>query len=99
MGELAIKYADKCIITNDNPRTEAPEKIAADIEAGMKASSESAYEVISQDWVLVAGKGHEATQTIGATVVPFSDREQVALALGLENPRFTNSTTNEGARA
>lgn len=107
MGELAMKYADKCIVTNDNPRTESPQAIADDIQAGMQnVTNKLGYEVIldrakaiahsvasahSDDWVLVAGKGHEATQTIGVEVLPFSDREQVSFALGLEE----NSSIDE----
>ncbi len=98
MGAIATKYADRSIITNDNPRTEEPEAIATQIAEGadMAATCETVLdrsaaiqraivEACEQDWVLVAGKGHEATQTIGTKVVPFSDREQVLLALGLES--------------
>jgi len=105
MGKLAMSYAHHCVITNDNPRTEDPQLIARQIEAGMQIGTEqnnddheSEYRIVldradairhainlaqEKDWVLVAGKGHELTQTIGTHVAPFSDREQVMLALGL----------------
>lgn len=92
MGRIAVQHADYLIVTNDNPRSENPEQIAADIVAELDAP----YEIIldraaaigtvvrraaEADWVLVAGKGHEATQTIGDQVLPFSDRRQVQQAL------------------
>jgi UDP-N-acetylmuramoyl-L-alanyl-D-glutamate--2,6-diaminopimelate ligase len=90
MGEVASRIADYSIITNDNPRHEAPEKIAADITAGF--DSERKYEVIldrrsaiargveligKKDVLLVAGKGHETVQEFGGTIAPFDDRETV----------------------
>jgi len=90
MGEVASRLADYSIITNDNPRTEIPEKIAADIAGGF--DSDRKYEVIldrraaiargieligKKDVLLVAGKGHETTQEFDGTIVPFDDRETV----------------------
>ncbi len=101
MGRLAEKYADYAIITNDNPRTEDPSRIAIDIASGMSGEG---YDVIldradainysignakENDWVLVAGKGHETTQTIGADVVAFSDRQQVQRCLKLANEELS----------
>ena len=97
MGELASQYADRIIITNDNPRTEDQASIAREIAVGI-ADSTSSHVILDRaqaiefaidsandaDWVLVAGKGHETTQTIGAQVNAFSDRQQAAQALGLE---------------
>lgn len=92
MGAIAEKYADRLIVTNDNPRTEVDAAIANEVASGIAGQ----YRVIldrahaidcaitqadEQDWVLVAGKGHETTQEIGDQVLPFSDREQVAKAL------------------
>lgn len=92
MGRIAAQHADYLIVTNDNPRSENPEQIAADIVAELNAP----YEIVldraeairaavqgadEADWVLVAGKGHEATQTIGEQVLPFSDRQQVQQAM------------------
>ncbi len=94
MGEVASRLADYSIITNDNPRTEIPEKISADISAGF--DSDRKYEVIldrraaitrgieligKKDVLLVAGKGHETTQEFNGTIVPFDDRETVREAL------------------
>ncbi len=109
MGRLAGRHASKCIVTNDNPRTENPQAIADDIVAGMSSTE---VEVIldraaaiatavntadENDWVLVAGKGHEATQTIGTDTVPFSDREQALLALGLDE--ITSNKSNSEVSA
>lgn len=92
MGAVADKVADSLIVTNDNPRSEDPATIADQIVAGISGD----YQIIlnraeaiamaiskanSDDWVLVAGKGHETTQQIGAELLKFSDREQVQLAL------------------
>ena len=98
MGEVAVQIADHVIITNDNPRSEEPQSIAADIVEGIKKSvRQNSYEVILErraaiqsairragkdDVVLVAGKGHEITQTIGAQKIPFSDRQIVDEILG-----------------
>lgn len=90
MGEAASQLADYAIITNDNPRTEIPEKIAGDIAAGFdsvrkyeicldrKAAIARGIELIGKkDVLLVAGKGHETTQEFDGTIVPFDDRETV----------------------
>lgn len=94
MGEVASRLADYSIITNDNPRTEIPEKIAADISAGF--DNDRKYEICldrreaiargieligKNDVLLVAGKGHETTQEFNGTIVPFDDRETVREAL------------------
>ena len=98
MGEVAARLADKIIVTNDNPRSELPESIVADINSGISNNDVSKVQVIldrgeavyqsikqgaSSDWVLVAGKGHEITQHIGDEVLDFSDREQVERCLGV----------------
>lgn len=95
MGRIASQLADHIIITSDNPRSENPAQISADIQAGM-ASSES-VQVISDraaailngvrhaqgnDVVLIAGKGHETSQEINGKKVDFSDQEHVLLASG-----------------
>ena len=94
MGEVASQLADYSIVTNDNPRNEIPEKIAADIAAGF--DSERKYEIIldrraaiergvkligKKDVLLVAGKGHETAQEIGGAIFPFDDCETVREAL------------------
>lgn len=90
MGEIAEHYADRIILTNDNPRFEEPTAIIQNIIAGLKRSDNvtikpdraaaitSAIESAgSDDLVLVAGKGHETYQEIAGTRYPFSDRQLV----------------------
>lgn len=89
MGGIAVEQSDYAVITDDNPRTEDPDKIVADILAGIKAPKER-YEVIHDrreaierainmakpgDLVLIAGKGHETTQTLRDTTIHFNDFE------------------------
>ena len=94
MGEIAERYADMHIITNDNPRSEDPQDIVAQIRAGLKSPRKmpvvldreeairAALNVAQPgDCVLVAGKGHEDYQIIGDERLPFSDREVVARLL------------------
>ncbi len=79
------------IATSDNPRTESPEAILADIAAGAPGSlqivdrqaaiSQAVLEAGSRDVVLVAGKGHEDYQEIMGERRPFSDVEQGRAAL------------------
>ncbi len=86
----AVGAADRVVITNDNPRSEDPERIAAEILAGVSdpervtvqldraaAIATALDAATSGDVVLIAGKGHETTQTIGTTVTAFDDREVV----------------------
>jgi len=96
MGEVAAALADEVILTSDNPRTENPSAIIADIEAGLKKAGFSRYAVIPdrkeaiaravelarpQDMLLVAGKGHEDYQEIQGRKTRFSDAEVLAEAL------------------
>lgn len=86
MGAVADD-ADEVVVTNDNPRSEDPASIAAEITGGMRHTDRVTIELDRRaaiaraldgarpgDVVLVAGKGHETTQTIGSTVQPFDDR-------------------------
>jgi len=89
MGEIAVRLADIAIVTSDNPRTEDPEKILDDVEAGMtgrqhyrvvdrRAAIGQALELAREgDTVLLAGKGHETYQVVGTTKEPFDEREVV----------------------
>ena len=89
MGEIAVRLADIAIATSDNPRTEDPERILDDVEAGMtekqhyriadrQAAIAQALELARQgDTILLAGKGHETYQVIGTTKEPFDEREVV----------------------
>ncbi|MGC8519307.1 MAG: UDP-N-acetylmuramoyl-L-alanyl-D-glutamate--2,6-diaminopimelate ligase [Steroidobacteraceae bacterium] len=100
MGRIAAELADEIILTDDNPRTEAPQHITAQILEGIaphparvehdRASAIGAALQASgaQDVVLIAGKGHETYQTYGAEQRPFSDQAVVRAVLGLsaENP-------------
>lgn len=88
MGQIAEKYADFCIVTSDNPRTENPTEIINQILAGMKKDThvviENRRDAIKYavenakegDVVVLAGKGHETYQTIGKENFPF-DEEQI----------------------
>ncbi|MEM6998574.1 MAG: hypothetical protein AAF419_01890, partial [Pseudomonadota bacterium] len=82
--------SDQVILTNDNPRTESEEKIVSDILKGIKDKNNISIKydrsdaIINtflnakkDDVILIAGKGHETTQEIGSTLLPFSDRELV----------------------
>ena len=88
MGKIASENADSIILTNDNPRGESPEKIIDDILGGIKVENdvqvildrkhaiETAVKTLGEDEVLlIAGKGHETTQTIGDQIFQFSDIE------------------------
>lgn len=92
MGRIAEQFADSVVVTNDNPRSEQPEAIFADIVAGMQQPpsiiedrSEAIRYSIDQaeagDWVLVAGRGHEEQQIIGDKTLSFSDRQWVQQCL------------------
>lgn len=87
MGAAAARGADRAWVTNDNPRSEEPASIAAQIVAGAPAGAlrveldrraaiaAAVAEARPGDLVLIAGKGHETTQTVGAQVLPFDDRQ------------------------
>jgi UDP-N-acetylmuramoyl-L-alanyl-D-glutamate--2,6-diaminopimelate ligase len=83
MGRVATALSDVVIVTDDNPRSEDPARIRADVMAGASGATEVAgrREAIAEairiardgDIVLVAGKGHETGQIIGDKVLPFDD--------------------------
>jgi UDP-N-acetylmuramoyl-L-alanyl-D-glutamate--2,6-diaminopimelate ligase len=86
MGQIATRLADHAIVTNDNPRSEAPAQIIADITAGMDsdaiviedrraAIAHAVSAAANDDIVLIAGKGHENYQIIGEERTVFSDLE------------------------
>jgi UDP-N-acetylmuramoyl-L-alanyl-D-glutamate--2,6-diaminopimelate ligase len=87
MGRIAASLADSVIVTDDNPRSEDPKAIRAEILAGAPGAREigdraeaikaGARLLGTGDLLLVAGKGHETGQIIGSTVVPFSDHDAV----------------------
>ena len=93
MGELAARYADRVIVTSDNPRSEEPEFIIGQIMAGIAtAEAQRRTETIADrrlaiqrameiaaagDVILVAGKGHENYQILADRTIHFDDREVV----------------------
>ncbi len=94
MGEVAGTNADLVFLTSDNPRSEDPGAIIAAVAAGVPACATIVVDpdrraAIARavaaaepgDVVVVAGKGHEAYQEIGATRIPFDDRAEAAAAL------------------
>lgn len=92
MGEVASRLADRVIVTDDNPRSEDPEAIVADVVAGIDGPVEIVPDralairtalvgLGPADVVLIAGKGHEQGQVLADRTVPFDDREQVRAAV------------------
>lgn len=89
MGDVARRLADRVVVTSDNPRGERPEAIISGIVAGMSRPPElveidrraairhAVAGARKGDVVLIAGKGHESTQTIGTEVLHFDDRDVV----------------------
>ena len=90
MGQIAAKYADRVVVTSDNPRTEQPEEIINDIRDGMSAADRAKSVFITDraeairsallfaprgSVILVAGKGHEDYQIIGTVKHHFDDKE------------------------
>lgn len=90
MGEIAARYSDFCVVTSDNPRSEEPEDIIADIIPGMEKVSHSRYAIIADraeairhaiylarpgDLIIIAGKGHETYQLIKGKRLDFDDRK------------------------
>ncbi|MDM9620956.1 UDP-N-acetylmuramoyl-L-alanyl-D-glutamate--2,6-diaminopimelate ligase [Rhizobium sp. S96] len=91
MGEIACRLADVVIVTDDNPRSEEPASIRAEIMAAAGCASEigdrataireAVGMLTSGDTLIVAGKGHEEGQTIGGVTLPFSDHAELRKAL------------------
>jgi len=94
MAAVAERLADAVLVTDDNPRTEAPEQIVADIRAGFVAPDKVQFvhgrgQAIAQliaaaqadDVLVLAGKGHEDYQEINGVRQPFSDLEEAGKAL------------------
>jgi len=87
MGRTAAEEADLAVVTSDNPRSEDPARILEEIVAGMPEDAPfvvepdrraaiglAVQEARDGDIVVIAGKGHETYQEIGAAVIPFDDR-------------------------
>ena len=94
MGAIAAKNADKVVVTSDNPRSEKPESIIAQILLGLPQSdavevqadralaiAQTVYHAHAQDVILLAGKGHEATQEFADSKIEFSDLAHAVAAL------------------
>ncbi len=98
MGRVAQAWADRVVLTSDNPRQEEPMAILRDIRAGLLqpqgqvsvqidralAIAETIRQADPADVVLVAGKGHETYQEVGGERLPFSDVQQVRMAMRKE---------------
>ena len=92
MGEIATRQADDVIVTDDNPRSEDPAAIRKAILAAAPGAreigdrAEAINTVIAElkkgDTLVIAGKGHETGQIIGAEIIPFSDQDTALAALG-----------------
>jgi UDP-N-acetylmuramoyl-L-alanyl-D-glutamate--2,6-diaminopimelate ligase len=101
MGEIAGAKADVVILTSDNPRSESGAEIALQINAGVRASDShkvlcteldrrvaigKAFSIAQLgDVVVIAGKGHENTQTIGTETFPFNDAQVARELLGAQS--------------
>src|SRR5205085_1660924 len=95
MGEVAARLADVVVVTDDNPRTEQPAAIRAEVLAGARGGHAEVHEVGDRrgairlavslagegDCLVVAGKGHETGQEVAGVVTPFDDREELRAAL------------------
>jgi UDP-N-acetylmuramoyl-L-alanyl-D-glutamate--2,6-diaminopimelate ligase len=92
MGKVADHRADKIIVTSDNPRSESPEKIIGQVLLGITrdvsavvdrrdAIRTAIADAQPDDVILLAGKGHEDYQILGADRLPFSDQAEARLAL------------------
>lgn len=93
MGRVAAEGADVAIVTSDNPRTEDPQRIIEEIERGMgsaprtripdrrEAIRHALQNADRNDVILLAGKGHETYQIVGAEKRPFDEREVVRAVL------------------
>jgi UDP-N-acetylmuramoyl-L-alanyl-D-glutamate--2,6-diaminopimelate ligase len=96
MGEVAARLADVVIVTDDNPRSEDPAAIRAEVLAGIDGTTNAQVHEVDgrgdaitlaasladvSDTILVAGKGAETGQQIGGIVHPFDDRLRLRDAL------------------
>ncbi|HEX5458388.1 MAG TPA: UDP-N-acetylmuramoyl-L-alanyl-D-glutamate--2,6-diaminopimelate ligase [Steroidobacteraceae bacterium] len=99
MGRIAAELADELVVTDDNPRSESPERIVGQILTGIpagipvrvehdrsRAIGTSIARSGPQDVVLIAGKGHEEYQIYGSERRPFSDQSVARAALEAMQP-------------
>ncbi|MFA6808802.1 MAG: UDP-N-acetylmuramoyl-L-alanyl-D-glutamate--2,6-diaminopimelate ligase [Eubacteriales bacterium] len=97
MAQAASRWSDYLVVTSDNPRTEDPDSIIADILPGIekvdyeiipdrrKAINIACAMAVKGDTIVVAGKGHEDYQILGTEKIHFDDREEVEKALRSNN--------------
>ncbi len=109
MGKIAADRADRVYVTSDNPRSESPESIVAEIVSGFATSParksivlrrEAIVSAIAEaginDAVLIAGKGHENYQEIGGVQFPFSDVAEAQIALSQRSTRLSSGALASG---
>ncbi len=110
MARVAARWADRVIVTSDNPRTEDPGAIVAEIAAGFTpgdpphelivdrdaAIARAIAEAGERDTVLIAGKGHEDYQVVGQTRQPFDDRAHALAALQRRAGRVAGRVAGAG---
>ena len=98
MGAIASRLADRIVLTSDNPRGEDPLAILRDIQAGVgvahalepdraRAIESAIGSAAEADVVLIAGKGHEATQEVAGRRLPFADADVARAALARRGMR------------
>ncbi|MBH5320512.1 UDP-N-acetylmuramoyl-L-alanyl-D-glutamate--2,6-diaminopimelate ligase [Paenibacillus sp. GSMTC-2017] len=91
MGKIAAAYSDIAIVTSDNPKDQDPDTIIAEVSAAVEAAGGTYRGIVDRreaiqyaidisekdDVILIAGKGHETSQVIGKTEIPFNEAEIV----------------------
>ncbi len=107
MGAIATRYADLSLITTDNPRSEDPADIAAQVVAGLDSRR---YEIVldrreaiaralelagAGDVVVLLGKGHEGYQLIGERRLPFDEKTVVRELLGTDDDSIDEDSTSD----
>ncbi|ARP89580.1 UDP-N-acetylmuramoyl-L-alanyl-D-glutamate--2,6-diaminopimelate ligase [Bordetella genomosp. 9] len=106
MGAIAAQSADRVILSNDNPRSEDPDAILAQIQAGIpdgvtpvverdraRAILHAVWSSAAEDVVLLAGKGHETYQEVAGVKYTFDDRVWAQLALLLPGVEAVSTDT------
>ena len=102
MGKIASQFADKIYLTDDNPRNENPNLIRSQIKRGIKSKNifelndrgkaidEAIKNLQSGEILLVAGKGHEETQTYKNKINFFSDKKEILKSIKQKNRLLSN---------
>jgi UDP-N-acetylmuramoyl-L-alanyl-D-glutamate--2,6-diaminopimelate ligase len=112
MGKIAERLSDYVIVTNDNPRSEEPSSIAAEIVRGMnhpsgclviadraQAIDFAVQQAKAGDIVLIAGKGHEDYQIFATQTLPFSDSKHARLSLQRRIAKHENDNQSPEAHS